>query len=350
MHRQLRALTIIDGLIQNAGNRSMRGFADEALLERLRFSATDPISDQEVKDKCKVLFGQWSVSCKGIPGMERIASLYRELPQRKKPTQQQHSKVIRETERPAEDDSIGNDDVFADGPSRTLTSSTSSTLQAGRSRPITLSSNPVLTTGSHGKKSKDKKGRGKPFSLEKEKPQMLQTIASSQVASTNLMNALKLINRESKRVSEEPEVMKRFETCKVLRRQILRYIQYVETDDFLGGLIHANDELVNALMTFEVLDKSVDDDSDSETEGLELHTRDEKDSPIEQFSGLRIASPPKPPRPGQIAMPPPPPHGKARVMESESEESTEEEEDENDPFGDKNAVPTPGVEKRGMNW
>jgi hypothetical protein len=345
VHRQLRALTILDGLIQNAGARSQRGFADEALLERLRVAATDPLSDQEVKDKCKVLFGQWSVSCKGTPGMERVASLYRELPQRKKPVQQQHSKVIRETERPAEDDSIGND-VFADGPSRTLTSSTSSTLQ---SRPVTLSANPILKTGSSGKKSKDKKGRGKPFNLEKEKPQMLQTIASSSVASTNLMNALKLINRESKRVSDDPEAMKRFETCKVLRRQILRYIQYVETDDFLGGLIHANDELVNALMTFEVLDKSVDDDSDSETEGMELRTRDDKDPPTEAFSELRVASPPKPPRPGSIPMPPPP-HGKGRVAGIESDESTEEEEDENDPFGDKNAVVTPHIEQKGMNW
>src|SRR5207342_542145 len=35
-HRQLRALTLLDGLIQNAGPHFQRAFADEPLLERLR--------------------------------------------------------------------------------------------------------------------------------------------------------------------------------------------------------------------------------------------------------------------------------------------------------------------------
>ena len=43
-------------------------------------------------------------------------------------------------------------------------------------------------------------------------------------------------------------------------------IQHVESEQWLGGLIHANDELVTALMTFEQLDTSIDADSDSEDE------------------------------------------------------------------------------------
>lgn len=40
----------------------------------------------------------------------------------------------------------------------------------------------------------------------------------------------------------------------------------MEDEQWLGGLLHANDELVMALMTFEQLDRSIDADSDSEDE------------------------------------------------------------------------------------
>ena len=46
-------------------------------------------------------------------------------------------------------------------------------------------------------------------------------------------------------------------------------IQHVESEDWLGSLLHANDELVTALMTFEQLDRSIDADSDSDDEMAE---------------------------------------------------------------------------------
>lgn len=168
---------------------------------------------------------------------------------------------------------------------------------------------------------KDKKTtKGKPFNLEKEKGQLLETIASATVASNNLMNALQLINREVQRVSENEEVMKRFETCKLLRRQILRYIQLVESDQYIGSLLSANDELVKALMAFEIMDKSIDDDSDSE---------DEHSPPSASMAGLSMeaAPPSKPPRPMSIPMPPTP-----TIANTKKAEDSDEEDD--DPFGD----------------
>lgn len=76
VHRQLRALTILDGLIQNAGSRFQRAFVDEPLLERLRVSGTSDLSDPQVKDRCKVLFAEWT-KYRTTPGMERIAGLYK---------------------------------------------------------------------------------------------------------------------------------------------------------------------------------------------------------------------------------------------------------------------------------
>lgn len=77
VHRQLRALTLLDGLIQNAGPRFQRAFVDEPLLERLRVCATADLSDKQVRDRCKVLFGAWAREYSKTPGMERIAGLYK---------------------------------------------------------------------------------------------------------------------------------------------------------------------------------------------------------------------------------------------------------------------------------
>lgn len=209
-------------------------------------------------------------------------------------------------------------------------------------------------------KSKDKRrSRRAQFNLEKEKPEILQTIAAASVASTNLTNALKLVNREAQRVSENPEVMDKFERCKSLRRQILRYIQLVESDDFLGSLIHANDELINALMAFEVLDKSVDYDSDSEDDlSIDDLRRPVEKNVTQGFAGLVLDPTPKqPPRPQRpmsfsgsmpsaVAV-----HTKQLEYESASDDSVDDEDDdENNPFGDRNAIPTPAVEKSGLTW
>jgi LAS seventeen-binding protein 5 len=77
LHRQLRALTLLDGLIQNAGPRFQRTFADEPLLERLRFCGTAELSDPEVRKKCAELFRSWAADYKNVRGMERVANLYK---------------------------------------------------------------------------------------------------------------------------------------------------------------------------------------------------------------------------------------------------------------------------------
>ncbi|KAJ5669814.1 hypothetical protein N7462_010884 [Penicillium macrosclerotiorum] len=340
LHRQLRALTILDFLIQNAGDRFLREFADEPLLERLRIAGTDPVSDPLVKQKCKVMFGQWAATYKDTPGMAKITALYKQLPKRKQPASQAKAKVLREGGNNSNEPPMGHTvSVSAgNGPSRNLSSpkpkSKSKDKDKKRDKKLSISS--------------------RNFSLERERPQILETIASASVASTNLLNALKLVNRETTRVSEDAECVNRFEMCKKLRHQILRYIQQIESEEFLGGLIHANEELVTALMAFEVLDKSVDYDSDSEDDVLSGNWRSKAEIEEEMnqsFSGLSI-NPPKPPRPNRNSLPTASSSQHSRqIFESESEtESEEEEDDEDNPFGDRNAIKTPAVEATGYTW
>lgn len=304
--------------------------------------------DKQVRQKCNVLFRQWATAYKGQPGLERIAALYKELPQtrRREPHQ---SMVIKETEAEAQNSSSGAGTPSHSRKSSSVTPATAAA--ATSSKPTSMTSSSSFFSS---KDKKHKKTKSQPFNLEKEKPQLLETIASASVASTNLLNALQLINREQERVSENAQATQHFEQCKQLRRKILRYIQLVESDQWIGSLLSANDELVKALMSYEIMDKSISDDSDSEAEGAVRSPSSPSGARTveEQLSGLSVGEnpPPRPPRPDLgLTMPSrPSAAGKQKVQSVESE--PEEEEDDDNPFADKNAVKTPYVETGGMAW
>ena len=182
--------------------------------------------------------------------------------------------------------------------------------------------------------------------VSKEKDNMTNCIAQSSIASTNLVNGLQLINRENERVSTNPEVVRRFEACKDLRRKILYYIAHVESEQWIGSLVNANDELVKALTAYEIMDRSVDDDSDSdawESSKAPAPQRGSISTAQQQLAGLSIdTAPAKPPRPASIPMPPkpaPPPPPPAPADDSDE-----------DPFGDSHAAKTPFDERAGMSW
>ncbi|KAI9717445.1 MAG: putative actin patch assembly and actin polymerization protein [Chrysothrix sp. TS-e1954] len=366
-HRQLRALTILDGLIQNAGSHFQRTFADEPLLERLRILPRDDMVDVEVRNKCNTLFRQWAVHYVNTPGMAGIASLHKTLPTRSKP-QASQSRVLRETEREAAENPFAEEPTTpstAEQPARKRSYSRPEPPPEPSYRARALSTGSTLspnTASTSFNSKKDKKSKNKPFNLEKEKPAILQAIASASIASTNLLNALKFVNRETTLVSEDRETMARFDACKVLRRQILRYIQMVESDQWIGSLLSANDELVKALMAFEIMDKSVEDDSDSEGEventtsaglnGAGLHRHERKTSRVnEQLQGLSLggeaqeAPPAKPPRPAfsprtpaipsmsKGAAPPVP-----TPLAATHPPVQKDDDDDADPFGDQNAI------------
>lgn len=360
-HRQLRALTILDGLIDNAGSTFQRTFADEPLLDRLRQMPRDDLIDEEVRNKCNVLFRQWAVAYQATPGLGGIAQLARQLPKRRRPTASQ-SRILAENEREAQRDNPFAEPSPPSTPSPTNprrpsygpspASSLSSPTTA--SRPRATSSGNIFAS----KLSAKRHGHSKhtPFSLSREKPTILRSIASSSIASTNLLNALKRINRETQLASSDPDVVKYFEECKALRRQILRYIQHVESEEWIGSLLSANDELVKGLMAYEIFEKGFDDDSDSEAEAgaiaaVEEAERERKPSTTavgsgsqargpgveDSMSGLSLLeqAPTKPPRPGQsalrktsLAAAPPP------IVKDDDTD------DDDDPFGDQNAIKT----------
>lgn len=145
-------------------------------------------------------------------------------------------------------------------------------------------------------------------------------------------------------------------------------IHHVESEQWLGSLLHANDELVQALMTFEQLDRSIDADSDSDDELAEqahmyrMMTEKGKSptspgSPTTAMAGLHIDSPPPqparpaaPPRPSAVSKPSSQPSVPGRAPTEYADASEDEDEDENDPFADRNALATPKVERTEPTW
>ncbi|KAG8209377.1 VHS subgroup [Trichophyton interdigitale] len=331
VHRQLRALTILDFLIQNAGERFHRSFADEPLLERLRVIATDSHTDALVKEKCQQLYSQWAVSFKGVAGMERVTALYKQLPKRKKRAGPENSNILKE---PA-DEPLGHSVsiVAGDGPSRTLSSTTPSSSSNSKSLFDSKKKNKQKSE-KHSDNITDRHPKAKAKASDEDVARIKRTVADVGFAITRLENAMKLVNRETMRVSQDKEVMRRVDECKVLRSELLKFIHKLDDENYLGILIHSHEEIINALLAFEVMDKSVDDDSDSE---------EELDSAHANTQGL---PPVKPPRPQTV---PTLQVDKYNDLESESEQS-EEDDDINNPFGDRNAISTPALEKSGMTW
>ena len=200
------------------------------LLERLRILPNDDIVDDAVRTKCNALYRQWAANYKSVSGLQGIASLYKQLPKKTRaPPTAASSKVLRENEAEAQRENpfAADEEVEAAQRKRSYSRpqpvSPGASSSSSRSRAQSLGGGNSLglglTSSSGGKKSKTKM---KPFNLEKEKPAILQAIAQSNIASTNLLNALKFINRETTKVSEDRKVMTAFEDCKSLRRQIRR--------------------------------------------------------------------------------------------------------------------------------
>ncbi|XP_044716313.1 VHS domain-containing protein [Hirsutella rhossiliensis] len=350
VHRQLRALVILDGLIQNAGSRFQRAFADEPLLERLRVCGTSGLSDPAVRRKCTELFREWSQYA-STPGLERVARLHKELPKRKVAVTQEKSKVIRETENPFGDEE---EEEAAERASRPPVAGPSSRPWPSQPAPAARGGEGSLYDKKKKKKDKDKdksKGKRGPFNLEAEKDKIKSIIAESSIESTNLKNSLQSINRERQRISNNREAVQHFEACKQLRRRILRYIHLVESEQWLGSLLHANDELVHALMSFEQLDQSIDADSDSDDELAQqahmyrmaaLRTKDDQAAhPLPgthapDLAGLSLEPTPKP-------AVPPIPRPPDSIMRAEDD-------DDDDPFSDDNVVRTPMHEREEPRW
>ena len=156
-----------------------------------------------------------------------------QLPQRKQALTQDKSKVLRETEEnPFDADEDKEDEeppVATHQRHASLASAHGQSSNSPRASAQPSFFNQPAPAAATKKSKKDKKSgkKGKPFNLEAEKETIKDCIGQSSVASTNLLNALQLINREQEQISENKAAVSHFEACKLLRRKILRYVSNI---------------------------------------------------------------------------------------------------------------------------
>ena len=222
---------------------------DEPLIERLRLLSREDMVDTKVKRKCYALYRQWETLYMNTPGLYGLATLSQGLSRPRTASLSNTGETV-------------NGRSWASGHSRNKSSS--DILNATRSN----TKYPSSTTGPSSSTLRSRKA----FNLAKEEPKMLETIASASVTSTNLLNNLKRINNNKQRVSDNHEAVRDVAICNTLRRQILEYIQLVESEQYIGSLLEANDKLVKAVRAYNITDRGVDDDSDSEPENTSSQT------------------------------------------------------------------------------
>lgn len=292
------------------------------MLERLRILATDNQTTPAVRKKVQSLFVGWSQDLNGQRGYERLAELYKQLPQHSRKARPQPKYLSNDPHELEEDEGESSPSGSA-GPSsgvRSRSNTTSGSGSGNRSRSNTVENH-------HTDKKKVKK-QPKPapaplprIDLAKERPKIQQTLAEASSAATNLMNALRLINWEQELSTDNKKATECFNKCRRLRKQVLRYIHSIESEEFIGSLLHTNEELIQALQKYDKMSQAPDEDSDSDYEN--------DDWKVE--SGMRKLNVSD--------------RRNHRDSSDTGSDVSDEEEDDDNPFGDSNKIKTPVDER-----
>ncbi|WVR07700.1 hypothetical protein IAU60_004742 [Kwoniella sp. DSM 27419] len=326
-HRQLRALVILRALTENAGKGFKTGWANQQLMERLKEMASDNLLDPKVKRRLVLNFHAWSIQYQDEPRMQEVAGLYRKYggagPGIKKPTPMGQSQSQSHSRAPStsasgissgagsapvkrgtfDDDIFGHDWAPAKG-SRgpdTYTDLAAAKADADarkrereqrilieqreaeverRERELKRKQDMAALEARRQKEAaeeaerrrqakEDAKKRGAqpkrpPFNFQREKPQIMVAVANAIQCANNLVNSCRHIDRSVENVLENPKVQDNLDKAKNARRAIIRYIQVVTDEEFVGTLLEANEKIVEAIQLYDRLSKPAVLDSDSE--------------------------------------------------------------------------------------
>lgn len=116
--------------------------------------------------------------------------------------------------------------------------------------------------------------------MKKAAPSIRLVISDGLASAIALQNALMVLLSNQRSVDDE-EATAKFIQARALRRKVLRYLQLVTEEEFLGSLIHANDELVSALTSYD--EKSgVSEDTDGSSGDYDYSEDENQDSDEEE--------------------------------------------------------------------
>ncbi|KAJ7651724.1 hypothetical protein DFH06DRAFT_1207948 [Mycena polygramma] len=230
-HQQYRALVILKALVENCGHKFQTTFADGQLTDTLKNLANDSNTDKKVKKKLLLVLASWQDQFKTDSSMTIVAGLYKQV---------RHDR----TERSHQLETLGLPDVEA------LEREAKKKAKQEREQ---AKEKQRLEEAERRRKEKERKNRPKraPFDFQKEKPLVLGSIVEASQASSNLVNAITLVNQEKESLLTNERVQDCLVKAKQARKPVVRYIQLVENEELIGTLIEANDRIINALEMYD---------------------------------------------------------------------------------------------------
>jgi len=231
---------------------SKRRFADGQLIDTLKHLANDQSTDKKVKKKLLLVMASWHDQIKSELSLASLAGLYKQV---------RHDRE----ERSQNLQTMGLPDV------ETLEREAKRKAKQEREQ---AKEQQRLEELERRRKEKERKNRPKraPFDFEKEKPLVLGSIVEASQASSNLVNAITLVNQEKESLLSNERVQECLAKAKQARKPVVRYIQLVENEELIGTLIEANDRIINALEMYDKLSTASlappGDSADAVTTGL----------------------------------------------------------------------------------
>jgi hypothetical protein len=197
-------------------------FADGRLTEQLKTMASGDHTDQRVKKRIISVLASWHQQFKDDPSMRHVSSLYQSV-QASVAGQRKLSNELRQ---------FGITGVPALGAEEARERRERGRKQKGKEEKEAKKAKEreeVERKAREKAVARDPQKRSnkqrKPFNFEIEKPNILSSIATASQASNNLINALKLVNREKESIEENPRVQETLNITKVARKAVVRYIQ-----------------------------------------------------------------------------------------------------------------------------
>ncbi|KAH8835457.1 hypothetical protein DL96DRAFT_1574295 [Flagelloscypha sp. PMI_526] len=239
-HQQYRSLVLLKALVENCGTKFQTTFADGQLTDALRALSSDPYADPKVKKKLNLVLASWHQQFKNDPYMSNVTSLYKPHKQPENMKQLvQSGLVVQPDQRTLEREEV----------KRKLKEEKERSRREEEERKIKAR----LDEEERRTKAKQAKNKPKrePFNFEKEKPKVLASIVDASQASSNLVNAITLVNPEKESVQVNLKVQECLEKTKLMRKLVVRYIQLVENEEIIGTLIEVNERIIKALELYD---------------------------------------------------------------------------------------------------
>ncbi|KAG2154621.1 hypothetical protein DEU56DRAFT_769437 [Suillus clintonianus] len=236
-HHRYRALVILKALVDNGAQKFQTTFADGNLTDAIKHLAADPMTDQKVKKKLIEVLASWHKQFKDDPSMSVVAGLYRQCRTADRRSQGYSNSA----------------DPLSHGPSsdyeRKMKEKDEKELSKQRAKRAKQEAKQKARQAEEDARKKDRPRRA-PFNFEVEKPQILTTIANASQASSNLVNAIMLVNGEKESVVSNERVQECLGKARSVRKPIVRYIQLVENEEMIGALIETNERIITALQMY----------------------------------------------------------------------------------------------------